>query len=38
MFGIFGGASLVVGALMLGWVVWRAWRRGELLPNDKSRV
>lgn len=27
-FGIFGGASIAVGILLLLWVGWRAWRDG----------
>ena len=27
---IFGGASLLFGILLLGWVVWRAYQAGDL--------
>jgi threonine/homoserine/homoserine lactone efflux protein len=28
MFSIFGGASIIVGVLLMAWVGWRAWRDG----------
>ena len=27
---IFGGVSLILGLLLLGWTLWSAWRAGEL--------
>ena len=27
---IFGGASLILGVLLLVWTLWSAWRAGEL--------
>ncbi|NNK15627.1 MAG: hypothetical protein HKP51_01840 [Sulfitobacter sp.] len=30
LFAIFGGASLILGGLLLLWTLWSAWRAGEL--------
>ncbi|MFK7836725.1 MAG: hypothetical protein AB8B60_10930 [Sulfitobacter sp.] len=30
MWSIFGGASLILGLVLLGWVGWSAWRAGDL--------
>lgn len=35
MFGIFGGASLIVGVALLAWVIWSVWRTGT---SGQTRV
>jgi hypothetical protein len=30
LWSIFGGASLILGVLLLLWTLWSAWRAGEL--------
>lgn len=32
---IYGGASLILGVLLLGWTFWAAWRAGELSDADQ---
>ena len=33
---IFGGASLMMGTAVLLWVLWRAWRAGDLSASSKE--
>ena len=34
-FAIFGGASLILGAALLLWTLWSAWRAGELTASKE---
>ncbi|MEW9918189.1 hypothetical protein AB2B41_01120 [Marimonas sp. MJW-29] len=35
IFDIFGGASLILGAALLVWTVWSAWRAGEMSSQNE---
>lgn len=35
IFSIFGGASLILGAALLLWTLWSAWRAGELTASKE---
>ncbi|MFC6635953.1 hypothetical protein GV827_05055 [Sulfitobacter sp. JBTF-M27] len=35
VFSIFGGASLILGAALLLWTLWSAWRAGELTASKE---
>lgn len=34
---IFGGASLILGVLLLIWTLWSAWRTGDLSAQEGNR-
>lgn len=34
---IFGGASLIIGVLLLVWTLWSAWRTGDLSAHEGNR-
>ncbi|MBD3664865.1 hypothetical protein [Sulfitobacter aestuariivivens] len=34
IFAVFGGPSVIFGALLLVWTVWRGWRNGDLIHRE----